>query len=557
MTMDYKRLALYAALMLVVMTLWSKWQQEHPAQAVKTHVTMTQSNNAHGNYVPTSAIVPDAVPAGDKKQVQNLNVIPTGQIIKVRTDTLSVEINSVGGNLTTAKLIKFPEELHSKAPYVLLNDEPSTLYVAQSGMTGLNKENKPITFLSTKTSYQMADNEKQLQVTLTGQTASGLKVNKIYTFTRGSYLVNVGYQITNNSSKAWQGQFYTQLVRAEPPSTGSSLFHIASFTGASMSDPANKMYKKISYKDMSKNNLNQLVKGGWVAMQEHYFLSAWVPDSTTVQQRFYTHATDNNLYTIGMIGSALNVGAGQTQSTMAKLYMGPEKTDLLKSIAPGLNLTVDYGFLWFIAVAIFWLMQKIYSVIGNWGWSIVFVTVFIKLAFYKLSATSYKSMANMRKLQPRLQQIKERYGDDKAKLSQATMEMYKKEKINPLGGCLPIIVQIPVFIALYWVLLESVELRQAPFMLWIHDLAAPDPFYILPVLMGITMFIQQKLNPPPPDPTQAKVMMFLPIVFTFLFLHFPSGLVLYWVVNNLLSILQQWHITRKIEAMGTAKKVRR
>jgi YidC/Oxa1 family membrane protein insertase len=300
---------------------------------------------------------------------------------------------------------------------------------------------------------------------------------------------------------------------------------------------------------MEKANLNREVTGGWAAMIQHYFVGAWIPPAAQ-PERYYTRALQGERYVIGMIGPSLNVPAGGQQSSEARLFVGPKLQHVMKAVAPGLELTVDYGKLTFIAEPIYWLLEKIHSLVGNWGWSIIFLTILIKLAFFKLSETSYKSMANMRKLAPRLQALKERYGDDKQKLNQAMMDMYKKEKVNPLGGCLPVVVQIPVFISLYWVLLESVEMRQAPFMLWIQNLSAPDPYYILPLIMGATMLIQQKLNPAPMDPMQAKVMMVLPVVFTVFFAFFPSGLVLYWVVNNTLSIAQQYVITKRVEAAG-------
>ena len=376
-----------------------------------------------------------------------------------------------------------------------------------------------------------------------GQTSEGLKVKKIYTLTRGSYLIRVEYQLENAQDQAWNGYMNTQLLRSTPEETGSSLFQVGSYTGASYSNPGQHRYQKVNFKDMIKSNLNVEADGGWVAMQQHYFLSAWIPDEKS-KNILYTRASNGD-YTIGTVSQSIGLAPGKSANIGSNLYLGPETTSVLKEIAPGLELTVDYGWLWFLSSALFSLLKAIHSVVGNWGWSIVLVTMLIKLAFYRLSATSYKSMAGMRKLQPKLQALRERYGDDKAKISQATMELYRQEKVNPLGGCLPIIIQIPVFIALYWVLLESVELRQAPFIFWINDLAAADPYHVLPVIMGGTMFIQQRLNPAPPDPMQAKVMMFLPVLFTGLFWSFPAGLVLYWIVNNTLSILQQWHITRK------------
>jgi len=295
---------------------------------------------------------------------------------------------------------------------------------------------------------------------------------------------------------------------------------------------------------MTKQRMNKEISNGWVAMQEHYFLSALIPDGHE-PYRFFTEVYGQERYAIGVMTNPTILAPGQQLRQSMKMYVGPEDYDMLVQTADGLEMTIDYGWLWFLSAILFWLLKRIYEVVGNWGWSIILVTVVIKLVFYKLSATSYRSMANLRKFQPRIQSLKERYGDDKQKFSQAMLELYKKEKINPLGGCLPILVQIPAFIALYWVLLESVELRQAPFMLWIKDLSAKDPYFILPILMGASMLLQQKMTPAPPDPMQAKVMMAMPVVFTFLFLQFPAGLVLYWVVNNVLSIAQQWYITKK------------
>jgi YidC/Oxa1 family membrane protein insertase len=304
-------------------------------------------------------------------------------------------------------------------------------------------------------------------------------------------------------------------------------------------------YEKIKFDAMRESNLNRTVTGGWAAMIQHYFLAAWIP-SQDETNTYYTKAPGDNRYIIGMVGAVKTIAPGETGTLDARLYVGPKLQDHLQQVAKGLELTVDYGILTIISEPLFWVLKHIHSIVGNWGWSIIIITIMLKALFYKLSETSYKSMAHMRKVQPRLQALKERYGDDKQKLNEAMMKMYREEKINPLGGCLPILVQIPVFIALYWMLLESVEMRQAPFMLWIKDLSTADPYYVLPVLMGITMLIQHRLNPTPMDPIQARVMMILPIAFTFFFMFFPAGLVLYWVVNNTLSIAQQWYITRVV-----------
>jgi YidC/Oxa1 family membrane protein insertase len=334
------------------------------------------------------------------------------------------------------------------------------------------------------------------------------------------------------------------LQRAKPIEDSANKF-IYTYTGGAIYSEEKK-YEKIKFDDIAEADLNRDIKGGWLAMLQHYFVSAWVPPAEQVHH-YYSKALKTGRFVLGAYSPNKTVSAGEQVNFESRFYAGPKLQHQLEAISKGLELTADYGWLTIIAKPIFWVLEKIHGIVQNWGWSIILLTVLIKLAFYKLSETSYKSMANMKKVAPRLQTLKERYGDDKQRLNQAMMEMYKKEKINPLGGCLPMLVQIPVFISLYWVLLEAVELRQAPWIFWIQDLSIKDPYFVLPLLMGITMFIQQKLNPAPPDPMQAKIMMSLPIVFTVFFAFFPSGLVLYWFVNNLLSILQQWYITKKIE----------
>ncbi|MGA9629703.1 MAG: membrane protein insertase YidC, partial [Candidatus Rickettsiella isopodorum] len=405
-------------------------------------------------------------------------------------------------------------------------------------------------YYSSKNNYSLDPGQSDLKVNLICNTCGKAQVQKQFTFKRNDYLIPVSYQISNHSSSIWEGRLYIQFQQKKI-AQAHSLFNISSYTGGAISTQ-DKPYQKISFDKIGQGNISLATQNGWVAMLQHYFLSAWIPP-VGQEFHFYSYAK-GDIYTLGMLGMPFQVQPGMEFISQSKLYLGPEIMDRLKAAAPHLDLTVDYGILWFISMALFWLLKHIHHYVGNWGWSIVIVTILIKLAFYHLSAKSYRSMASMRNLQPRLQALRERYSDDKQKLTQATMELYKTEKVNPLGGCLPILVQIPVFIALYWMLLESVELRQAPFILWIHDLSTKDPYYILPILMGITMFVQQRLNPPPPDPTQAKVMQFLPIFFTALFLNFPSGLVLYWVVNNTLSILQQWFIMRRVSIELSKKK---
>lgn len=553
--MDTRRVILYAALALIVYSLWMNWQREHPP--VVTHQETT-AQTVKSNSDPMLPNLPSNVSV-DKTSTPSEPVIEdkteSAKSIQVQTDVIDIAINLQQGDITEAKLLDYPISVNEKdKPFILLQNAAGLRYVADSSLfivKGQTIENADGNYQSEQKLYKLPIGQKELVVTLTGKNSDGLLINKEFVFSRGSYLIQVNYKLLNEGASIWKGYMNTQLLRSSPKEDKSSVFHVGSFTGASYSQPGVHRYQKVNFKDMTKANLNIDTDGGWIAMQQHYFLTAWVPTAGS-KSNFYTRAANDD-YTIGAVSQPITIAPQQKETVSSRLYLGPENTSVLKDIAPGLDLTVDYGWLWFLSSLLLSLMKAIYSVVGNWGWSIVLVTVLVKLAFYRLSATSYKSMAGMRKLQPKLLLLRERYGDDKAKISQATMELYRQEKVNPLGGCLPIVIQIPVFIALYWVLLESVELRQAPFIFWIKDLAIPDPYHILPVIMGATMLIQQKLNPAPPDPMQAKVMMFLPILFTGLFWNFPAGLVLYWIVNNSLSILQQWYITRKYSDTKPAK----
>lgn len=555
--MDIRRVILYIALALVSLSLWNAWQIDYPSKPAAERTT-NQVNSAAPLLTPAASSNANAtMPTLNTLSTEQPKISNASSLIHVKTDVLNVAIDLQQGDVVSSELLDYPQSVEEKnKPFMLLQNQTNERYVANSNLfvnSGQTIQPLQFEFTTPKQQYQLEPNQKQLVVTLTGKDNQGLEVKKEFTFNQGSYLIPVNYHIVNNGSNEWKGYMNTQLVRSSPKEDKSSVFHVGSYTGASYSEPGKHRYQKVGFSDMNKANLDVDSKGGWIAMQQHYFLSAWIPDAN-VSNKFYTRAVNGD-YIIGAVSQPISIQPQSQQSVSSKLYVGPEVTSVLKSIAPSLDLTVDYGILWFVSSLLFSLMKAIYNMVGNWGWSIVLVTVLIKLAFYRLSATSYKSMAGMRKLQPKLQSLKERYGDDKAKMSQATMELYKQEKVNPLGGCLPIIIQIPVFIALYWVLLESVELRQAPFVLWIKDLASADPYHVLPLIMGATMLIQQKLNPAPPDPMQAKVMMFLPILFTGLFWSFPAGLVLYWIVNNTLSILQQWYITRKYSDEKPTKKI--
>lgn len=540
--MELARVFLLGALFLIAVMLWNAWQNEYPAsREIGPATSITKQQLVNG---PIKLVSPENSITSTAKQQR---------LVHIRTDVLDVSIDTVGGNIVKASLLQYPQDpgQANSSAFQLLSEDPSSYYVAQSGLVPNN--NQVFHYKSPQNTYTLAPDQAELRVNLICDTCGKTAIQKQFIFKRNDYLVAVTYQVANHSSSLWEGQFYNQFQQKKPVQKH-SLFNISSYTGGAISTQ-DKPYQKISFDKMGEGNLSLTTQSGWVAMLQHYFLSAWIPP-TGEEYHFYSDAK-GDIYTLGMLSPRFQVQPGMQFTHQSKLYLGPEIIDRLKAAAPHLDLTVDYGILWFISMALFWLLKQIHYFVGNWGWSIVIVTVLIKLAFYHLSAKSYRSMANMRQLQPRLQALKERYGDDRQKLSQATMELYRTEKVNPLGGCLPILVQIPVFIALYWMLLESVELRQAPFILWIQDLSAKDPYYILPILMGITMFVQQRLNPPPPDPTQAKVMQFLPIFFTMLFLNFPSGLVLYWVVNNTLSILQQWFIMRRVSLELSRKALKK
>jgi len=547
--MDNQRLILFVALSFVTLLLWQAWMKDYgPAPQSQTAPAVTDRQDTTTTTTPGEDLPQaSAEPATGERLVPEEIALKSGQQVRVETDTLSVVIDTLGGDLRQAGLLDYHMSTEPGSPtFQLLNDTMPDLFVVQSGLRTPDgaEPTHHAEYRAEQLHYRLGDDADTLQVPMHWSSPQGVEVTKLYTFHRGSYVVDLDYQVKNNSAADWHGREYRQLQRSPLKASGQSKF-IHTYTGAVLYSPEDK-YQKISFSDMEKSPLDRKVTDGWAAMIQHYFVAALIPDRGK-EERYYTKTLSGPRYVIGLISPQDTVPAGASAEFHTRIYVGPKLQDHLAEVAPGLELTVDYGRLTVLAQPIFWLLKTIHKAVGNWGWSIVLLTMLIKLAFYKLSETSYRSMANMRRLAPRLKSLKERYGDDRQRLNQAMMELYKKEKINPLGGCLPIVVQIPVFIALYWVLLESVEMRQASFMLWINNLSAPDPFYVLPLLMGATMLVQQKLNPAPMDPIQAKVMMALPIVFTVFFAFFPSGLVLYWVVNNTLSIAQQYVITRRIE----------
>ncbi|MET1079560.1 MAG: membrane protein insertase YidC [Pseudomonas sp.] len=581
--MDIQRSILIVALAVVSYMMVLQWNQDYGQAALPTQSVAASSATPALPDTPTlSTATNDDVPNLEGAETASPSApvasaaASSNAPIRVKTDVLEVAIDPQGGDIVELMLPQYPRRQdRPDVPFQLFEKSGERTYLAQSGLTGKNAPDtgdKRALWSSPKQAYQLGEGQDKLVVDLT-LTQDGIHYIKRFSFKRGlnpqcsgkeqqqrktgcinadGYQVEVTYLIDNQSPTAWTGGMFAQLKRdASSDPSSSTATGTATYLGAAMWTQE-EPYKKVSMKDIDKQPLTEKVQGGWVAWLQHYFVTAWIPsanDANTVQ----TRKDSKGNYIIGFTGPALNVAPGEQGQTSATLYAGPKSQEHLKTLSPGLELTIDYGILWFIAQPIFWLLGHIHELLGNWGWSIIVLTIIIKLAFFPLSAASYKSMARMRAVAPKLAALKEQHGDDRQKMSQAMMELYKKEKINPLGGCLPILVQMPVFLALYWVLLESVEMRQTPWMFWITDLSIKDPFFILPIIMGATMFIQQQLNPTPPDPMQAKVMKLMPIIFTFFFLWFPAGLVLYWVVNNCLSIAQQWYITRKIEA--AAKKV--
>ncbi|MBN9289294.1 MAG: membrane protein insertase YidC [Gammaproteobacteria bacterium 39-13] len=553
MELQRTRLFLLISLLVVGLALFSAWQQEHPVVSTKAEETLGKTSQE----TKGESDIPN-VSMGTPTTLTPVTQTVSADLINIHTDVLNVKIDPRGGDIVRAELVKYPLELNApdKGGVVLLDRSEQRDYIAQSGLIGKD-ERGPDSRQAGRAHYSVEQKEyslghqQQLDVNLHWLGHSGVKVTKTYTFKPGSYLVDVSYKIHNPTDAPWLGSFYGQIQREHTKEKSSGMLGVQMYQGAAAFTEA-KPFKKITYQDMKKAPFKEQLQGGWVAQLEHYFLCAFIPNADT-NNSFYTRVDNENIYNIGGV-TPVEVAPQSTQEIKGNFYVGPEIADTLKQISPGLNLTIDYGILWPISQLLFWLLKTINSYVGNWGWSIILVTLVIKVLFYKLSASSYRSMGKMRLLQPRIELLKERHKDDKQQFSTALMELYRKEKMNPLGGCLPILIQIPVFIALYYVLLESVELRHAPFMFWIQDLSSKDPYYVLPLIMGATMFLQQRMNPAPPDPVQAKVMMLMPVVFTVLFLSFPSGLVLYWTVNNLLSIAQQWFITRSLATDGKASK---
>lgn len=536
--MESQRSLLFIALMVVTYLLFSQWQLENaPAveQApINQNTNLTQASNA------------DFVPESTDAQAPVIEALAVGaKIITVSTDTLSIKINTQGGDIIEAKLLKFDTEQGNGIPFTIMQNG-NQKYVAQSGLTGANGvdriiKGRPI-YSSVQSNYELTGDVLKVDLTFTDE--NGLAVTKRFSFNAGSYSVGVDYLINNNTSNSISVQMYGQLKQSTLQDTSSGM--LPTYRGAAFSTSEDR-YEKYDFDDIAEANLSKTTPGGWIAMLEHYFVSAWVPNAEENNQ-LYTSYSNNLEAVIGFKAPAVTIDAGQQGSTSAIFYVGPKDQEVLEKIAPNLDLTIDYGFLWMISQPLFWLLLTIQSFVSNWGVAIIIITLIVKGGMYPLTKAQYTSMARMRELAPKMAQLKERFGDDRQKMSQATMEMYRKEKVNPAGGCLPLLLQMPIFLALYWVFLESVELRHAPFVLWIQDLSAMDPFYVLPVLMGASMYVMQKMQPMTiQDPMQQKIMQYMPVVFSIFMAWFPSGLVLYWFVSNLISIAQMKVIFSGIE----------
>lgn len=571
--MDIQRIVLFAGLAIVSYLMVLAWNEDY--HQPQTQQVAEQNVSSSGNGVTDDDL---SLPEDNTSQPQvtgdeEFTTPESGsedltagtdttrkisqELITVRTDVFELKIDPVGGNLVEASLKNYDKSRDGKEPLRLLQNSNNHTYILESGLIGRDgidskRNNGAPRYQTSATEYELSEDKNTLDVNLVFVTDSGVKITKQYQFARDSYEINVRYLIDNQSDETWQGNLTGKIVRDQAPDpTSQTSLGIQAFLGMVVSTPEDP-YEKFDFGDLSEKPINQSVTNGWLAFLQHYFLTAWVPERDQPAQ--FQSTRRGNLYVMGFVYPATAVAPGETAEISARAYVGPKIIDRLEGVAPNLDRTVDFGFLFFIALPLFIILEWFHGLVGNWGVAIILLTVLVKGVFFHLSATSYRSMARMRAVAPQLTRLKELYGDDRQRMSQEMMALYKREKINPLGGCLPILVQMPVFISLYWVLFESVQLRHAPFMLWIQDLSVMDPYFILPILMGASMFLQMSLNPSPPDPMQAKIMKMMPLIFTVFFLWFPSGLVLYWLVNNILSIAQQWYITRKIEAEVASRK---
>lgn len=541
--MESQRSLLFIALMVVTYLLFTQWQLENAPVVEQTTIEQSQTDSTNsGDFVPESSESQLSAVATTKS---------AAKLITVVTDTFTLKINSQGGDIVEVKLHHFDTEQGNGIPYTVMQNGPQK-YIAQSGLTGANGIDR---IIKGRPIYQVAQSNYELTtdnliVDLLFNYQNGISVTKRFTFHKDSYQVDVEYLIANNTDSSISVQMYAQLKQSTIVSDDSGMLPTYRGTAYSTSE---ERYEKYDFEDIQDENLAKATPGGWVAMLEHYFVSAWVPKAEDTNQ-LYTSFSNNAEAVIGFKAPTTIIDAGQEGVTSGIFYVGPKDQEVLEKIAPSLDLTIDYGFLWMISQPLFWLLLQIQSIVSNWGVAIICITLIVKGVMYPLTKAQYTSMGKMRDLAPKMAQLKERYGDDRQKMSQATMELYRKEKVNPAGGCLPLLLQMPIFLALYWVFLESVELRHAPFIFWIQDLSAMDPYFVLPILMGASMYVMQKMQPMTvQDPMQQKIMQYMPVVFSIFMAWFPSGLVLYWFVSNLVSIVQMKFIFAGIEKDKAAK----
>jgi len=551
---DNQRQILLVALGVILLLLWFRWEDAQKARMPVVESPVAGQRAIEGG-APSAPSTPTATTNSDGGQASAPRVtaptqqdMASGKRVRVLTDLLDVQIDTYGGDLRFLGLRKHPKELNTPdVPFPLMQDKGDEILIAQSGLVGHSK-NYPFhrtRFTTGKTNYVLRDGQDSISVDLSWRAKDGVRYIKRYTFKRDSYVIRIDFLVDNRSRATWQGYFYSQFLK-KPVEQESGFMSLPTFDGGVIYTKENQ-YEKVDYDELAGEPLKINVVGGWAAMMQHYFVSSWMPAEKQPGQ-IYSSSPSPEHYVIGYkYTEPLTVAPGKSAQVGIDLFAGPKETDRLKPLAEGMNLTIDFGWLTFISAPLYWLLTAINSFVGNLGWSIIVLTIMIKAAFFPLNNTQYKSMAKMKKIQPRMAALKEQHGSDRERYSKEMMALYKKEKVNPMSGCLPIVVQIPVFIALYWVLLESVEMRQAPFALWIKDLSVQDPYFVLPVLMGASMFVTTWMSPTT-DPMQRKLFLMMPVMFTAFFLFFPSGLVLYWLVNNVLQIIQQTYINRSMAA---------
>lgn len=553
--MDVRRISLIAGLAITSYIMILQWSKDYPTTApVESSVeavTAVQAGNVNtGSEVPQGNTTPASAAANEAE-------VASTSLVSVMTDTFNVEIDLNGGDITLASLPKYPNALATPdVPFKILETKART-YVAQSGLVGENgiDQGKRAVYTASQSEYVMGDSADSLDVVLTHTTEEGLTVNKVFTFNRDTYVIDVKFDIVNETSDTLRTNLFAQLKRDDSSDDNAGGIGKRSYLGTTFSTTEHS-YEKVSFKDLDDDSFSESSIGGWVAIIQHYFLSAWVPPAND-QNNFYGQKGSSGYYYAGYQSPTVTIGPGETTSISSQLYVGPKDQEMLSALAENLEKTVDFGMLWWVAQPLFWLLKFIHGIVGNWGWAIVLLTLTVKMALYPLTASSYRSMAKMKKFTPKIQELKDQFGDDRQRMSQEMMKLYQKEKLNPLGGCLPMLLQMPVFIALYWTLMESVELRQSPFIFWIVDLSVKDPFFVLPLLMGASMFFQMQMQQTPTmDPMQAKIMKFMPVMFTFMFLWFPAGLTLYWLSNNLITITQQFIVNKSIERAEEKEKAK-